>query len=142
MHFQQVIETKTESRSSEANENSTLEEIKEETISKPEKDSSLNQFNPFSALDDLESDSKKPSISKSSLHDIKKTQSYDSYPDRMSYVSEPMRRSGGEVLQKTKSGPGKYSLHHKTTMKKLALQLQSLENKQYIVNNGKFVIRT
>ena len=42
-------------------------------------------------------------------------------------------------IQRSQSGPNrKYNLHQTTVMRKLALQLQSLENKQYVVNNGQY----
>lgn len=124
---QRVIETKKDSNghSPQNDVNSKLEEISEEMPSK----------NPFSALDNLESESPKkhssvPS-SKTSLKEVKKTNS-DHTQQGGSMGTEQEKCS----IQRSQSGPNrKFSLHHRTVMRKIALQLQSLENKQYVVNN-------
>jgi len=124
---QQIIETKKDSNanSSQNNTSSKLGEISEEVPS----------INPFSALDNLENEpSRKNSTaptSKTSLQEVKKTNSDRTNQD-CSMINEQEKCS----IQRSQSGPNrKYNLHQTTVMRKLALQLQSLENKQYVVNN-------
>ena len=127
--MQQVIETKKDSTSSKNNTASKLGEITEESPSQ----------NPFSALDNLENESSKihssTPTSKTSLQEVKKTSSDHAKPEPM--VADQEKCS----IPRSQSGPNrKLNVHQKTIMRKLALQLQSLENKQYVVNNGNNII--
>ena len=121
----QVIETKKDSTSSRNNTTSKLDEITEESTGR----------NPFSALDNLENESSKihssAPTSKTSLQEVNKTSSDHANPTPMVTTQEKCS------IQRSQSGPNrKLNVHQKTIMRKLALQLQSLENKQYVVNNG------
>ena len=123
---QQVIETKKDGQSSQNNTSNKLREISEEVPGK----------NPFSALDDLEGESSKKNssapTSKTSLQEVKRTNSDDTNQG-CSTMNEQEKCS----IRRTQSGPNrKFNLHQMTVLRKIALQLQSLENKQYVVNNG------
>ena len=127
--MQQVIETKKDSTSSRNNTASKLGEITEESPGQ----------NPFSALDNLENESSKihssTPTSKTSLQEVKKSSSDHAKPGTA--VADQEKCS----IQRSQSGPNrKLNVHQKTIMRKLALQLQSLENKQYVVNNGNNII--